>query len=639
MKRTLRSLIISAAALLLLTLTACTVSLAEDITPPPDYTPSAGQQPTTAQVSLPLVPPDPAAGASIFAEKCAPCHGAAGQGDGPQASQLPNIPAAIGKADVARAARPADWFAVVTNGNLQKFMPGFSGSLDDRQRWDVVSYVYTLSASPDDLAQGKGVYAEQCQSCHGATGKGDGSAAQGKLPDWTEPGTLAQLSGQELHDLIASGTQNGMPAYQGKLDDAKIWAVSDYTRSLSFGAASPSGQQAQAAGTAQPQPGAPAGTPAAAGTPQAAAVEGKATITGTVINASGGLIPPDMRVTLQGYDSMQPAFTQDTDVDLDGNFTFENVDTNPNRVFMATVKYKGYTFNSDILHATDIKPGAENKLNVHIYESGTDASALVADRMHVFFDFSKPGVVQVGELFIISNPGSTMVVPAKAGEPVLRFELPKGATNLNFQDGSLGDRFVQTDNGFGDTQSIPPGSGQYQVLFAYDLPYSSKLDVTLVPPLPVTAAVLIGPSNGVRLSGSQLTDAGVQSMQDVQVHLYTAANLAASSKLDISLSGAPNGGLSQSSLMGVLIGLGALVLALAVVAVWYVRRRNSQLAYAGPGEDESPAENGSPDSLLDAIVALDDLYQSGQIPQDAYEKRRAELKNQLREATGGSQSS
>ena len=56
------------------------------------------------------------------------------------------------------------------------------------------------------------------------------------------------------------------------------------------------------------------------------------------------------------------------------------------------------------------------------------------------------------------------------------------------------------------------------------------------------------------------------------------------------------------------------------------------------GEDqlEMPVEDlESPEALLDAIVALDDLYQAGELPEAAYQQRRAELKERLRQIRGG----
>src|SRR5512140_1844226 len=142
---------------LALGLSAC--SLASDITPPPGYHPTA--VPTAAPVTYPIVPPDPTAGATIFAEKCAPCHGSSGMDDGPQAANLPNPPAAIGSPEVARLARPLDWYNIITNGRMDQFMPPWKSALSDRQRWDVLAFVYTLSSPANMVAQGKTIYEAQ----------------------------------------------------------------------------------------------------------------------------------------------------------------------------------------------------------------------------------------------------------------------------------------------------------------------------------------------------------------------------------------------------------------------------------------------------------------------------------------------
>ena len=56
-----------------------------------------------------------------------PATGPTGMGDGPQSGNLPAPPPAIGSVEVAGAARPSDWFDVVTEGRLEKLMPGFTG--------------------------------------------------------------------------------------------------------------------------------------------------------------------------------------------------------------------------------------------------------------------------------------------------------------------------------------------------------------------------------------------------------------------------------------------------------------------------------------------------------------------------------
>ncbi|MGW8251213.1 MAG: c-type cytochrome, partial [Anaerolineales bacterium] len=130
--------------LLTITLAGCSFSLAEDITPPPGavQAPVSQTEPPPVNGPLyPLVPPNSENGAAIYAEKCAPCHGQTGLGDGPRSAQLPNPVTAIGSAEVARQATPARWYTQVTQGNLERFMPPFS-SLSDRERWDVVAYAF-----------------------------------------------------------------------------------------------------------------------------------------------------------------------------------------------------------------------------------------------------------------------------------------------------------------------------------------------------------------------------------------------------------------------------------------------------------------------------------------------------------------
>jgi hypothetical protein len=76
---------------------------------------------------------------------------------------------------------------------------------------------------------------------------------------------------------------------------------------------------------------------------------------------------------------------------------------------------------------------------------------------------------------------------------------------------------------------------------------------------------------------------------------------------------------------------------LVVAGVW-LYRRNARVAGEPDDDDEyEPVEDGTyedPDSIVDAIIALDDLYAAGELPEEAYQQRRAELKERLRIVTG-----
>jgi len=625
-------------------LSACSFSLAEDITPPPGaQMPVSQTQP--AQVSGPLypsVPPDPANGQAIFAEKCAPCHGDTGQGDGPQAAQLPNPPAALGSKDLSRQSAPARWYTVVTQGDMNNFMPPFS-SLSDQQRWDVVAYAFTLSAPSSEIAQGKELFQSNCTSCHGDQGRGDGPQAAGLSvppPDLTNQSFMAQKTGEDFFQAITNGVSPDMPGYADQLSDDQRWAIAEYVRSLTF-----AGPGQPVASAATPEPGAtppPQGTPVESTSPltstqTVSTTEMIGTVTGKVNNASGGELPSDLEITLHGFDDMNMVITDTTTTQADGSFVFQNIDMPVGRVFMATVDYQDTTYGSDI----GMVSAGDNKIDlpIPIYETTTDASILSVDRLHLFFDFVDSQTLRVIELYVISNPTDKTLVAAGNGKTTINFKLPQGASNLEFQDGALGGRYIQTSDGFGDTVAVRPGSGNYQVLFAFEMPYDKKLDLVQPISLPVSAVVILVPESGLKIKSDMLTDAGNQDVQGTSYHMYNGGSLSPGDNLSISISGGPASGslaLVGGSTNNIVIGLGAFGLALIIAGVWLFRRTraNAGEEYYEDEDDFNEADGDKDeniDTLMDAILALDDLYQAGELPEEAYRQRRSELKARLQE--------
>jgi hypothetical protein len=78
-----------------------------------------------------------------------------------------------------------------------------------------------------------------------------------------------------------------------------------------------------------------------------------------------------------------------------------------------------------------------------------------------------------------------------------------------------------------------------------------------------------------------------------------------------------------------LIGAGALGIALILAGAWmYLRDRNRD--GDSNGEEDIENEFESSDDVIDAIIALDDLHRAKKISDEAYQKRRAELKDILK---------
>lgn len=621
--------------LLALSLNGCSFSLAEDITPPPNYKEPAVEEvslPTASSTVFPLVAPDPFQGKLIYTEKCLPCHGKTGMGDGPMAGNLSNPPAPLGDAELARKARPADWYIIVTEGNLEKFMPGFA-SLSDRERWDVVAYAQTLSTTSEEVSTGKTLYEGHCASCHGVTGAGDGDNASslGVRPAaWTDHERLVNLSADDMVQVMA-GEKPDHPSFAGKLGETQSYGIAAYVRTLSFASAnqdstvdaaeSPSSTGQDPQGSAAPE--------------SASTVPSTITINGKITNATpGGIVPPEATVQLSAYQGMSLAFTVPGEVKEDGTYLVKDVQYGDAFVYFVQVEANGQTFSSEILHSGDIT-GETADLPVVIYDSTTDTAKLRADRLHIFFNFSSPGKIQVVNLFIISNLGNQVVIPAQEEGSVVNFVLPEGAENLQFQDGDLGGRFVQTENGFGDRMSIVPGAGQHEVLYAYDLPYQRKLNLSTQVPLPVDAMIVMVPASGITLTSSQLVDAGLRDVQGMSFQMYQGTGgLESGDFLELSLSGKANVANTDEagSIKYLIIGLGGFVLALAVGGMWMYRTNLRKLAAGETAAVLPDEEIETSESLLDAIVALDDLHATGDLPEIAYKERRASLKSRLAQA-------
>ena len=89
--------------------------------------------------------------------------------------------------------------------------------------------------APDaaSLAQGRAIYEQNCVSCHGPTGRGDGPLARNLRPrpaDFRVHMAAGHTDG-ELFNWVTNGVpETAMPAYGGQLSEADRWHVINYIR-------------------------------------------------------------------------------------------------------------------------------------------------------------------------------------------------------------------------------------------------------------------------------------------------------------------------------------------------------------------------------------------------------------------------
>ncbi|NNA86642.1 c-type cytochrome [Pseudomonas fragi] len=97
----------------------------------------------------PAITPDPTRGAPLFAQHCSVCHGETGAGDGPASVGMTPPPANL--RDAQRLDR-LSLYAIYNTLGLGvegTDMPSFADQLDERQRWDLATYIAGLSADPN----------------------------------------------------------------------------------------------------------------------------------------------------------------------------------------------------------------------------------------------------------------------------------------------------------------------------------------------------------------------------------------------------------------------------------------------------------------------------------------------------------
>ena len=577
--------------------------------------------------SLPPAPPNAANGLTVFADRCANCHGPTGGGDGELSAQLVKAPAHLNDPAFRETAVPGNIFDTITIGILESGMPPFgpasSNPLDESSLWDLVAAVYTFSTPADSIAMGQAVYEINCATCHGETGLGDGpdaaSDADGldltRLDYWFSRGNdmvLADLSGS----TIAEHTY--------ELSETELVAVVDYGRTFSYEYAAP------------PAP--------------LAAIEG-AVITGIINNGTTGDVISGGEALLRAFTvNFEETLSLTTTVGVDGSFQFDLPEIQPDWVFLAGYRYNDLSFSSNAGQVSNASLPLD--LPITVFDTTTDPSVISYEQVHLIMEFQSDDLLQVSELYVINN-GGTAVFIGESGNPdqgTIRFYLPDGAESPVFER-TLGSfdstipatEVIETSDGWADTLPLQPGTGGLNLIISYLLPYKDGMNLSHALPYTTNRANVILPDAGVTLTGNEWEFQGASDMGTTSFLSYAHANLPAGSTLSLTLSGEPSQTTSvanstvtpRNSTNELIIGGGILLIAIAA-AIFVYRNWQTAPSYADEYDDDEAeyAEEDTADDevnqLLQVIADLDDAYEKGDIDETDYTSQRAQLKADLK---------
>ena len=589
-------------------------NLAGDVTPPPGSAlirPPATQAPAAPAALAPPSQPDPAAGEAIYAERCAPCHGEGGQGDGEQAGQLPVPPAALADLSLAAGSSPADWYLVVTEGRIDQFMPPFA-SLTDQQRWDVVAYSLTLSVPAGSIETAQALYADHCAECHAPQG---GGAERG--PALTGLASYGQRSRAETAQLIAAGMGSGMPGFGGALSEAEIQELAALVQLLPLESEPADGGAPAVAPSADPE------------APAEAATSGS--IQGRLIDGvSGEPVSDSLEVTLHAFDGQQEVLTETVTARGAAGYSIDGLEVIVGRLYVVTAEYDGVRYSSEVAHLTEL--GEAMMLDVPVFPATSDPAQIAASRVHLLLDQPADGRLRAVELWLLVNLGEQTVVPVD-GQGGVEIALPPQASNLQFESGQLEALYQPTDDGFRLLTPIRPGSEAAQVVFSFDLNLDGTLTVRQPLTVPVQTITVLVAEGGPTVTADNMIDRGVREAGGEQLHQYDLGPFRAGDSLELRLQPAAWWSQIDFGSQGYAGLLGLVVLAAVVIALvrWYRPWLTNQ--GGAPAADQTASETTRDrEALLQAIADLDEAFEAGQIAAEAHQPRRAALKAALIEA-------
>jgi mono/diheme cytochrome c family protein len=536
------------------------------------------------------------------------------------------------------------------------------------------------------------LWTENCQPCHGPTGKGDGPAAQNipdPLPDFSNPETARSYVPAETFQVIKEGRiEKLMPPWGNRLSDTQIWDLTAFVWSLSTTPEEISAGEALYAkecAACHGNSGVGDGPKVSASakmvsftdlstavqrsqanlmsnfqsSDQHAALsylseaelypvldyirsfsfklpQRNGVLRGQVINATTNKPQGNIEVTLRVFEGNSEVETKTGWADSAGNYTFEQLSTDHSTLYAVEGRYKDVTYLSN-------QPGiftpdsSETTLNLNVYEATTSAEAIGITQFHYLISFA-PDMLNVVQIFVLGNRGNQAYI-GQNGQ-TFSFSLPQNARSVTFQNDENGTRFVQTAQGYADTAPITPGEESQSIIVMYGVPYEDNLTLKIPLPADVASANVLMQDQGAELNSDQLQFVETREFQGDPFSIFSGANLKKGEELILQLTKLDNLQFaSEFTAPGEMIAthgidqnlLRWVVLGLGGLVIVLVAVGYPRLRPQLTHEVNSHSEdpNLRRQKLLVMLARLDELFESGELDKQIYHRARAKYKAEL----------
>ena len=307
----------------------------------------------------------------------------------------------------------------------------------------------------------------------------------------------------------------------------------------------------------------------------------------------------------------EPEIVSRDTTDEHGRFSFRDADGNDALWFLTTAY-------ASVNYVQQLSDGPNE---IAVYETTESDTALSIVSHHIIVDAAEKRVEQV---LIVKNSGNRTFRTGEGHGHGLEVYLPDGVTEVRDSPQGLhthGEILVNPD---------PVRPGRSQLWFAFDLPASGRLSQTVSYPT-VTVDVFVRPAEA-EVSAGALQDKGEVPSDQTSYRRFSGAGFNRGDRIELGINASP---WSFSRLWGdidfrwVLLGLAFAFVLLAVF-------------FRSPGKTSFPAQapaEGPPDlrarrtALIHQIADMDDRYEKGRLPAEAYQARRNAFKAELVEMT------
>jgi mono/diheme cytochrome c family protein len=559
--------------LLVLLLSACSGLAGE----PEIVATMPAQMDSIEEVTPPPSPPDLADGQRIFQQNCTSCHGAEGNGQGElvQSGEVPRMPSFLDDAHM-REQSPADYYDIITSGNLENLMPPWADSLTQQERWNVAMYVYTMHYDPGQIERGAEF-----------------------LPDASSE--FVTISDAALVEQI----RDSNPALQ--LGQARAAAAYRRVQSLlNFAAAH---------GDAASEP----------------AID-SATLTGTITNETDGSSVPDNAQIILRFGNFEDGLqSREPDSISDGTFTFNDVPVDSGYEYVIFTIHQNLPFTSEFVTGSDLE--ATTSLPITIYDVTEDTSVVQLETMDLRIEELQVEGLGTGLVFTQTNTYLNTsdevfaVLPPGQNQPVsLLVQIPPGAVVLN----SNNPRYLVSQEQYTVVDTEPVEPGRHIVDLIYFVPYEEsavidlpvnrdfKGEVNLVM-LPQQLEVI---SDVLQQQGNEVIEEGDE--QEVITRYSGTYDLVPNESVVFEVQGALFGSANTSTSGEVVTGDVLLPLVIVVVVTLLVIGGVLLWMQSRPVSLDEQISQVSAE-----LERLEKMHSAGRINHDVYQRQRAELEARL----------